>query len=260
MIDMKPVFRLLVAALMLYGVGAFAQTPKGGNILDSAHAQDPQAIRVLLSPTMETTLVSQMAGRIARLPVELGQRVVKGVAVVAFDCSEPQARMQMAQAEARAAEQSLNAKQRLQQLQAAGDVEVALAAAEAEKTRAAVALIRAQMTQCTVQAPFGGRVVKLHVKPFQALNAGAPLVDMVSDGPLKLRLNVPSRWLARIKVGTPFEVAINETGRTYPAVVRLINARVDAVAQTIELEARLQNNESDLLAGMSGIARFAGLQ
>ena len=49
----------------------------------------------------------------------------------------------------------------------------------------------------------------------------------------------------------------NETGRTYPATVALINARVDAVAQTIELEARMVNAEPDLLAGMSGVARFS---
>ena len=251
---------LLAATLCLLAPAVLAQAVTPATPATSAPlADDPQAIRVLLSPALETTLVTQMAGRIARLPVELGQRIAKGNTAVAFDCSETQARLQMAQAEAKAAEQTLSARERLQQLQAAGAVEVALAAAEAEKARAAVALNRAQLAQCTVQAPFAGRVVKLYVKPFQAVNAGAPLLEIVSDGPLKLRLNVPSRWLAQIKVGTNFDVTINETGRTYPAVVRLINARVDAVAQSIELEARLQKNETDLLAGMSGIARFPGL-
>ena len=59
------------------------------------------------------------------------------------------------------------------------------------------------------------------------------------------------------QVGTQFDVTINETGRSYPATVSLINARVDAVAQTIELEARMVNAEPDLLAGMSGVARFS---
>ena len=60
----------------------------------------------------------------------------------------------------------------------------------------------------------------------------APRMQKISDGPLKLRLNIPSRWLRQVSVGTPFEVDINETGRTYQAKVTLINARVDAVAQT----------------------------
>ena len=90
--------------------------------------------------------------------------------------------------------------------------------------------------------------------------AGVPLIEMVSDGPLKLRLNVPSRWLHALKVGTSFEVAIDETRKTYPAKVSAINARVDAVAQTVELEARIDGKPPELLAGMSGIARFPGLQ
>ena len=79
---------------------------------------------------------------------------------------------------------------------------------------------------------------------------------MVSDGPLKLRLNVPSKLLRTLRVGTTFEVDIDETGKTYPASVTAINARVDAVAQTVELEARIDSRPGELRAGMTGIARF----
>ncbi len=222
----------------------------------AAPAEDPNAIRVLLTPELETTLVAQMVGRIASLKAELGGKVQKGKTVIGFDCGEAAARLNMAQAEYNSARETLNAKERLRKLDAAGDMEVTLAAAGADKAKAAIAMSRAQLAQCTVVAPFTGRVVKVHVKPHQGVNVGAPLLEMISDGPLKLRLNIPSRWLRQVSVGTPFEVDINETGRTYQAKVTLINARVDAVAQTIELEARMDKAEPELLAGMSGIARF----
>jgi len=219
-------------------------------------AEDPNAIRVLLSPELETTLVAQMVGRISSLPVQLGGRVARGKVLVAFDCSEANARLGMAQAEFVSAKETFDAKSGLRKLEAAGDTEVALAAAAVDRAKAAIALSRAQLAQCAVSAPFAGRIAKIHVKPYQGVNIGAPLVDLISDGPLKLRLNVPSRWLREIRPGIPFEVAINETGRSYPARVTLVNARVDAVAQTIELEARMDRAEPELLAGMSGIARF----
>ncbi len=218
--------------------------------------EDPNAIRVLLSPDMETTLVAQMVGRISRLQSQLGARVTKGLTVVGFDCGEAQARLKMAQAENASAQETLTVKRNLRQLDAAGDTEVTLAAAEVDKTRAAIEVSRAQLANCNVVAPFTGRIVKLHVKPYQGVNIGAPLVEMVSDGPLKIRLNVPSRWLRQLRAGTPFTVAINETGRDYPAKVTAMNARVDAVAQTIELEARMDKAYPELLAGMSGVARF----
>ncbi len=222
----------------------------------AATAEDPNAIRVLLSPDVETTLVAQMVGQISHLQAQLGARVPKGRTIVRFDCGEAQARLRMAQAENTSAQETLTVKQDLRKLNAAGDMEVSLAASEVEKTHAAIEVSRAQLAHCTVAAPFTGRIVRVHVKPFQGVSVGAPLLEMVSDGPLKIRLNVPSRWLRQLKQGTPFEVAINETGQTYLAKVTAINARVDSVAQTIELEARMDKAHPELLAGMSGVARF----
>ncbi|MNC00151.1 hypothetical protein D3C75_474720 [compost metagenome] len=47
-----------------------------------------------------------------------------------------------------------------------------------------------------------------------------------------------------------------ETGKPYQARISHINARVDAVAQTVELEARLDAPYPELVAGMSGVARI----
>ncbi|MNC47325.1 hypothetical protein D3C75_963790 [compost metagenome] len=69
-------------------------------------------------------------------------------------------------------------------------------------------------------------------------------------------MNVPSNLLPRLKDNQALEVDILETGKAYPAHVSAINARVDAVAQTVELEARLDAAHPELIAGMSGTARF----
>jgi len=217
---------------------------------------DADAIRVVLSPEMETTLVAQMVGRIATLNASLGSKVGKGKTIVAFDCSEASARLQMAQAEYASAKETLEAKTGLRKLEAAGDMEVAVAAAAVDKAKGAIGLARAQLAQCTVVAPFSGSIVKVYVKPYQGVNVGNPLVDMISDGPLKIRLNAPSKLLASLHVGSSMEVDIDETGKTYPAKVTAVNARVDAVAQTIELEARIEGKHPELLAGMTGVARF----
>lgn len=218
---------------------------------------DADAIRVLLAADQETTLVAQMNGRIEILNAGLGQAHSKGKQIVGMECGESQARLRMADAELVSARETLAGKTGLKALNAAGDMEVTMAAAAVDKAKAAVSLGRSQAAYCSVNAPFNGRIARIYVKQHQGVNAGAPLVDLVSDGPLKLRLNVPSLYLKQLKVGTPFDVTVNETGKTYQARVSAINARVDAVAQTVELEARIAGQAPDLLAGMSGIARFA---
>ena len=47
-------------------------------------------------------------------------------------------------------------------------------------------------------------------------------------------------------------IRIDETGKTYPAKVQRIGARVDPVSQSIKLTAAIDGRFPDLIAGMSG--------
>lgn len=256
------IHRLLVVAALLVASSASAQAPAaplpGIPTPAAPHiADDPNAIRVLLAPALETSLVSPIAGRIRLVSISLGQSFAKGKTLISFDCDEPMARLQMAAAELSSARESHDAKLRLQGLQQAGELEVALAASAAERARAQLALYQAQLDLCSVKAPFSGRAVKIAVKSHQGVTQGQPLLELVSNGSLKLRLNAPAKWLAWLKTGAAFSVAIDETNRSYKARVTAINARVDAVSQSVELEAVIDGAAPDLLPGMSGIARFS---
>lgn len=217
---------------------------------------DEPGPRALLVAARETTLVAQMVGVVRTLGGELGSAFRQGAVLVRFDCSEQRARLGMARAELVAAEEQHAAKKRLQGLNAAGEVEVSLAAAAVAKARAQIDLGNAQVAPCTVAAPFDGRIARLHVREHQGVGIGDPLLDIVSTGPLRVRLNAPSHWLAWLRRGTRFQVRIDETGRSYPATVSAINARVDPASQTIELEGRISDDFPELLAGMSGNAHF----
>lgn len=220
-------------------------------------AEGTQPIRVLLAAELETTLSSQMNGTLGELKTSFGERVAKGATLARFNCSEAQARGKVAVAELAMARQNLEAKKQLRKLDAVGDIEVAAANTEVQKADGARAMGEAQMSYCQVQAPFSGHVAKVYVKPYQTVSAGTPLFDLVSDGALKVRLNVPSSQPKTLSPGQALQVQVHETGKTYPAKVSVINARVDAVAQTVELEARFDQPFPELMAGMSGTARFA---
>lgn len=239
---------LLLASLIL---PVHAEESPSAPTLESA-----SAIRVLLAAELETTLSSQMAGTLGELKTGFGEQVAKSAVLARFNCNEAEARAKVAAAELAMAKQNLQAKQQLRQLNAVGDIEVSMANTEVQKAAGARAMGAAQSSYCQVLAPFSGRVAKVYVKPYQTVAAGTPLFDLVSDGALKVRLNVPSNLLKNLKPGMPLQVSIHETGKTYPAHVSGINSRVDAVAQTVELEARLDNKYPDLMAGMSGTAQF----
>lgn len=221
----------------------------------SGSAQD-DAVRVLLVADRETTLSSTMAAKINVLNASIGMAFKARQTLVGFDCEEPLARLNMAKAELAGAVETHEAKIRMQGLGQAGDVEVALAASAADKARAQVALQQAQEAQCSVTAPWPGRVAKVHVRSHMSVTPGQPLLDLVKSGPLRIKLNLPSRNLKQIRHGALFHVTIDETGKSYQARVANINSRVDAVSQTIEVEAVMVRNYPELLPGMSGTVNF----
>ena len=248
----------MLAGLTTATAASAAPTAGAGpaSVPDATAVVPLESPRVLLVPQRETTIVAQMVGTVARLGGTLAAALRAGAELVRFQCAEPQARLAMYRAELQAAEEQYAAKQRLQSLSAAGEVEVSLARVAVDKARAQVGLGQAQVGPCVTVAPFSGRIARLHVREHQGVNIGQPLVDLVSDGPLEVRLNAPSRWLAWLRRGTTFTIEIDETGRTYPVTVSAINARVDPASQSVEIEGRVDGRYAELLAGMSGNARF----
>ena len=228
------------------------------NLLEQATTLEDREISVLVASGEETVLSSQMAGRIKKLYFGLGDLVKTGALLLEFECESEEAQLQAAQAEYRGARESHLAKMRLQALGAAGELEVTLAAAGADKAKSQVSLREAQMAFCKVMAPFSGSLVKLRVKLSESVSAGQPLVEMVNPDSLKAQIFVPAAWSRWIKVGTPVVVKSSDNNKTYRARVAKLNARVEGVSQSLELEARFEGNPLGLLPGMVGTAAFPG--
>lgn len=244
---------ILRPAVLLLLASALGGAVRGG---DAATPGTADVIRVLLVAQKETTLSSQMNGALGDIPISLGQRVVRGATLAKMDCRELNARVDVAQAELNLARQNLEAKKGLKQLNAAGELEVAMASTEVDKAQGALTLATTQSSYCRITAPYAARIARIHVKPYQTVTTGAPLFDVVSDGALKVRLSAPSAFMGRLKPGARIDISIHETGANYPATVSAVSARIDAVAQTVEMEATLDKENAELISGMSGVARL----
>ncbi|MGQ0656314.1 MAG: efflux RND transporter periplasmic adaptor subunit [Betaproteobacteria bacterium] len=217
----------------------------------------PQAdISALILAAEESTLSSQMSGRIKQIHVGLGESFKKGARLLEFDCSEQQAQLDSAEAELRAARETHLARLRLHALGAAGELEVTVAAATADKARSQVTFRASQLAYCKVDAPFGGNVARLRVKPAESVPVGHQLIDIVNPASLKAQMFVPASWVSKLRIGMALSIHVGETGRSFAARISRMNARVDGVSQQLELEARIERPNGRLLPGMVGVAVF----
>ena len=222
----------------------------------AAQRDEPSEVPVLVHAGEDTTLSSQMAGKIRRLHVGLGDNARAGATLIEFDCSEQMALQQAAEAEFRGARETHVSRLRLQGLGAAGELDVTLAAAAAEKARSQLALRESLTAYCRVVAPFSGKVARMRVKVAESVPAGQPLLDLVNPASLRGQVFVPASWAAWLRQGSEVDVTFKDTGQKYRARVSKLNARVEGVSQQLELELRFDGASAGLLPGMVGTAVF----
>jgi membrane fusion protein, multidrug efflux system len=215
-------------------------------------ALDKREIRAQLTPRRYTTLAAEIGAKVNRLPVVEGGRFQAGETLITFDCSLQRAQLNKARAALGAAEKTWRANQRLNELNSVGKVELDISEAEVAKAKADVAANEALISKCTVAAPFAGRVAEQKIREQQYVQPGQALLEILDDSALELEFIVPSKWLTWLKPHQRFQVGIDETGKSYPAKVQRIGARVDPVSQSIKLSAVIDGKFNELIAGMSG--------
>lgn len=225
----------------------------------AAWAQDAGKldIRAQLSPRRFTTLSSELGAKIEKITVKEGERFRDGQTLVSMECSVQRANLDKARAALGAAERSSSVNKKLLEMNAGGALEADMAAAEVLKARAEVNAGSAIVSKCAIPAPFAGRVVDMKVREQQFVQPGNPMMEIIDDSVLEVEFLAPSKWLSWLKAGTAFQIAVDETGRTYPAQVARLGAKVDPVSQSVKVVGEIAGKYPELLAGMSGKIQMA---
>lgn len=240
------------AALAVAALAACASLAHAAAPAPPRPALEKQEVRAQLSPRRYTTIAAEVGAKISRIAVSEGGRFRAGQTLVVLDCSLQQAQLQKAKVVLSAAENMFSANTRLEALHSIGKVELDVSQSEVAKAKAELASNAAVIAKCSVPAPFAGRVSEQKVREQQYVQPGQALLEILDDSVLELEFIVPSRWLAWLKPGYVFQVGIDETGKSYPAKVQRIGARVDPVSQSVKLSAAIDGRFPELIAGMSG--------
>ncbi len=215
-----------------------------------------QQIRVLLIPETETTISSEIPATIKKINGDMGSYFKKGDTLVIFACETQEAEKLKAQAELNEAEKINRVNKQLGEFKSISDLEIAISESRLERARAEVKLWKIQLDKCLIRAPFSGRIISRPAHPYEHVEPGQPLLELLDHINLNLQIYVPSNWLNRLKFGREFTVTIDETGKKYPARITRLGAEIDPVSQTIEIRAKIKGRHPELLAGMSGNAEF----
>ena len=214
------------------------------------------AIRGVIKASSTSTVASRMTARIVAMPFAEGQSFAAGAELVRFDCTASAAQLRAAEAASAAYRKTYETQVELDSYEATGRNEVAVSRANLGKADAEAKAVAAQMSDCSVRAPFAGKVVEQTARRNDIAASGQPLLKIQSGGAGEIEMIVPSRWLTWVGPGAQFSFTIDETGKSVRGRVQRLGAAVDPVSKTIKVTGAITRQDGLILAGMSGSAIF----
>jgi RND family efflux transporter MFP subunit len=115
--------------------------------------------------------------------------------------------------------------------------------------RSELAIARQQLIDSELRAPLDGAVRQRHVSAGEYLTAGSPVVTLVRTHPLRLRLAVPERVAASVRVGQPVNVKVEKDLTVYRGQVARLSPAINEEDRTLLVEAEVPNEHGRLRPG-----------
>lgn len=203
-----------------------------------------------LSAVQVVTISAEVDGRVAAIDFKNGQRVGKGMPIVQLDNEQAKAAyqtavtaLQLARTKYERSKQLLNtaiSQQELDQLKA-----------QVDTMSANVKSKLAGLNQKQVTAPFSGVLGAFRVNVGDYVQAGDPIVTLVSTDQLRVNYSIAESSLPELKTGQLVEVTVGAYPRkTFYGTVSFISPTVNKATRSVAVEALVPNKKNLLSPGM----------
>ncbi len=121
--------------------------------------------------------------------------------------------------------------------------------AELTERRAQLALARQNLADCMVRAPFAGAITRRQASAGEYLAINAPVVTLVRQHPIRIRVEVPERVAPKVRIGQTMETNVQgQSGPRAGRVVRLSPA-IEAQSRSLVIEGEIPNESGVLRPG-----------
>jgi membrane fusion protein (multidrug efflux system) len=213
------------------------------------------AVGSLQSPET-TTVAADVSGLIVELDAPEGRLVGTGHVLARLDPSVSRAALQVTEARERNARAEL---ERVKPLYEDGVVPRSTyddAVAELEVAEGLLEESRTRLGKNEVRAPFAGVLSLKSAQLGQYVSSGDAIVQITKVNPLELVFTVPEGDAGKVKVGQRVEGHVGRCGEPLSGVVEALDPTVDSATRTLQVQARVSNEQGLLRPGMSARVRL----
>jgi membrane fusion protein (multidrug efflux system) len=228
--------------------------PVDAYIIKSHGVTDVYPVNSFFLPSEEVDLCFEASGRITEIIFEEGTYVKKDQLLAKVNAARLQAQLKKLQAQL----DLYRSKEFRQQLLLAKDAISQETYDESntlvEATLADIELVKAQIREAELRAPFDGLIGLRQVSEGAYANPSTVVAKLTRVSPLKLELSIPEAYIDMVKVGTSIFFNIDGDTLKYRAEVYATESKINVTTLSFTVRAYYQNIDHKIPPG-----RFASV-
>lgn len=114
------------------------------------------------------------------------------------------------------------------------------------------------ISKSRILAPFDGVITKEHTEVGQWLQEGSPVVEMIDLKHLRIRVDVPERYIGKLKIGGTVPIRFDalpsyQAGGKISAII----PEADNAARTFPVDVEVENRDMSIKSGMTAQVSFS---
>lgn len=244
------------------------EAPKRGLRTIIVEATDPITFREypsVLEPADTTELSFETNGQLARVDLEVGQRVKRGDTLMSLDPTSLDLQVQSSKSALdQALSQAENARkdyERKQELFKGGNTSASAldqsrtdmesGTAQAQQARKQYELALENRTKAELKAPFDGVISDVNANSFQTLNAGQRVANIYQESGFEISFTVAYEVVNRMETGQEVEVRLaDKPGQVYSGFVKELGSRAEQVS-AFPVVIAFNTEDNSLKAGLA---------
>ncbi len=245
------VVSLILAKIFLFksnsaapAVGAKKFSPPAVNaiILKLQTLNNTALVSGSLQANESVSLQPQVSGMITGLYFKEGDAIKKGTMLVKINDANLQAQLQKQQAALDVAKSNLEREEKLYKLSAVSESDFNDAQLGVKSSQADIEFIKAEIDNSQIRAPFDGVIGVRNVSPGAFVTPSTIIATLYQSNPMKIEFDLPEKFAAQVKHGTPISFTVQGNTKKYDAKVYVVDPGINSDTRTLSVKALCDND------------------
>ena len=202
-----------------------------------------------LNPDEEVDLSFESPGKITNIYFKEGARVAKGTLLAKINDAPLQAQLRKLQAQLKLMQDRLYRQRALLEKEAVSKESFQEAEANLSTRRAEIDMVKAEIEQTELRAPFDGVIGLRQVSVGAYATTSTTVATLTKMSPLKVEFSIPERYAGELRPGAKLTFTAEGDLTPREAVVYATAAQVNTDTRTYTVRARYANADGKLVPG-----------